>query len=461
MPRNSSVYFILWILVLQVEMIIIIGKRLKEFFYLDVSVPFNTQELTWQDLSNINMIPAHSSAASVKGGANNDTLFLYGGATSDTMALVYTFDSQSIVWSIPKITGINTVRKRDLTGIINNDGRMYLWSGNTGTVYANEMLIIDTINLSCSEGSLVNAPIPRVNYGAALFPNNRIIYIGGVKENPTLFDETLNIIQGSALALSEVYIYDTVNDSWDTKITSGKIPSNRGGFSAILGLDGQRIIIYGGFFSNPGYLDTTLYVLDLNNYNWYVPKISGKIPKPRTYHKANVIGKYIWLYHLDMVMIKHNTTGAILGTLLGGILLSVGSFLIYKWNKNKREQSTIHGNENYNDYGQEEKELPIIRDIHNYGQVINNNNEQEIIQIPRKENTTNHEPTIIPANNHGQEIKQTSENENNVINLSLQAFKDEMLQVVKQEINQNLRNEILKVVRRENYHNTKNNTRQD
>jgi hypothetical protein len=58
-------------------------------------------------------------------------------------------------------------------------------------------------------------------------------------------------------------------------------------------LDGQRIIIYGGYFVNPGYLDTTLYVLDLNNYNWYVPKISGKIPHPRAYHKANVIGKYI------------------------------------------------------------------------------------------------------------------------------------------------------------------------
>jgi hypothetical protein len=58
-------------------------------------------------------------------------------------------------------------------------------------------------------------------------------------------------------------------------------------------LDGQRIIIYGGIFVNSGYLDTTLYVLDLNNYNWYIPKISGKIPHPRTFHKANVIGKYI------------------------------------------------------------------------------------------------------------------------------------------------------------------------
>ncbi|PKY25042.1 hypothetical protein RhiirB3_439825 [Rhizophagus irregularis] len=52
-------------------------------------------------------------------GPNNDTLILYGGVSFDqTMALVYKFDSQSIIWSIPKITGVNTFRKWGLTGII-------------------------------------------------------------------------------------------------------------------------------------------------------------------------------------------------------------------------------------------------------------------------------------------------------------------------------------------------------
>ncbi|CAG8718008.1 8711_t:CDS:2 [Rhizophagus irregularis] len=566
MSRNSSVYFILWILLQVVKVncqmtpfkpfvhhrhtatliddkLYILGgsdlneKLLKEFFYLDVSVPFNTQELSWQDLSNINMVPPHDSATTTKGGANNNTLFLYGGFSNDPkMPLVYTFDPQHIAWNPPKITGINTVIKYELTGVMNyNNGKFYLWSGNIDVGISNNMLILDTINLNWEMGSIVNAPSSRCNYGAALLPNNKIIYIGGMNDDTIKFDrKTLNIIQGAALTLNEVYIYDMINDSWDTKITSGKIPSNRGGFSAILGLDGQRIIIYGGIFNNPGYLDTSLYVLDLNDFNWYVPKISGKIPKPRAYHKANVIGKYMVIsfgYEYDKtvesdillldisnneeyIWTSINTTGAVLGTLLGGILLSVGSFLIYKWNKNKREQSTIHGNENYNDYGQEEKELPIIRDIHNYEQVINNNNGQEIIQIPRNENTTtiipandhhgqeiiltpenenttnheptiipandhhenttNHEPTIIPANDHGQAIMQTPENENNVNitnheptisapavvsnyndeRLSLQAFKDEMLQAVKQEINQNLRNEILKVVRQENCQNT-------
>ncbi|GES82199.1 hypothetical protein GLOIN_2v1780468 [Rhizophagus clarus] len=64
----------------------------KEFFYLDVSVPFNTQQLLWHDLTNINMLPPHGSAASAKGGENNDTIILCGGYTSDNiMALIYTF----------------------------------------------------------------------------------------------------------------------------------------------------------------------------------------------------------------------------------------------------------------------------------------------------------------------------------------------------------------------------------
>src|SRR5947207_15426447 len=47
----------------------------RNFFYLDVSVPFNTQNLLWQDLSSMNIVPPHLGAASVNGGANNNTLF--------------------------------------------------------------------------------------------------------------------------------------------------------------------------------------------------------------------------------------------------------------------------------------------------------------------------------------------------------------------------------------------------
>ncbi|CAG8684613.1 22980_t:CDS:2 [Rhizophagus irregularis] len=487
------------------------------------------------------MVPEHFLATSVKGGTNNDTLFLYGAFQSET--LVYTFNSRSLVWSTPTISGkvdmlpsvqtdpssrdvifeqelINVRRgkKYGLTGVIDYNGKFYLWGGATSNItLINDMLVLDTINLNLDGGSLINkllisdtnytvwmswygpdhvsnVPTPRRDYSATLIPNNKIIYLG----------TTYN--------LSEVYIYDTINNSWDTKITSGNIPSDRGAFSTILGLDGQRIIIFGGFYDYPGYLDTTLYVLDLNNFNWYIPKISGKIPKPRTYHKANVIGKYMVVSFGEGYdkLIESNIAGAVVGSLLSGILLSVGGFLIYKWNKNKRKQKTIHKNENDNDYSREEKELPIIRGIHSYKQEINND-AQEIIQIPGNENTTNHEPIIIspsiinknsyhkqeivlsPENenttnhesiiipvddHHGQEIMRTLQNENTTSNhepaispsavvntnndnhgqevISSQLLKDEIIQAIKQEIGQNLKNEILQAVEK-NFNITKNN----
>jgi hypothetical protein len=167
--------------------------------------------------------------------------------------------------------------------------------------------------------------------------------------------------------------------------------------------------------------------------------------------------------------------GAIVGSLLGGAFLSVGIFFLYKWNRNKQKQKTIH--KNYNKYSQEEKEIPTKRDIHNHEQTIDNN-EQEITQI--NDNTTNYESSndsygqeIIQINDnttvnyeltkdhHGQEMPKNGQtalvnNNYNDERLSLQAFKDEMLQAVKQE-NQNLRNEILQIVK-ENYNNTKNNS---
>src|SRR5436190_18945938 len=51
----------------------------KEFFYLDFSAEFDIQNLSWKNLSNINTVPSHLGATSVKSGTNNNTLFLFGG----------------------------------------------------------------------------------------------------------------------------------------------------------------------------------------------------------------------------------------------------------------------------------------------------------------------------------------------------------------------------------------------
>jgi hypothetical protein len=154
----------------------------KNFFYLDASVEFSTQNLLWQDLSGINIVPPHYQATSVKGGANNKTLFLYGG-DNEMASLVYTFDPQSNLWTIPEISeipGVHPILRRFLLkGIIDNNGKMYLWCGSVNDRgIVNDMLILDTINLSWGQGSLISTPIPRLLYGAVLLPSRKIIYMG-------------------------------------------------------------------------------------------------------------------------------------------------------------------------------------------------------------------------------------------------------------------------------------------
>jgi len=204
MSKNSLIYIVLWLLIqllIEINCQTVPFKPIKrtlhtatfindklyilsgignQFFYLDASVSFNTQELLWNDLTSINIVPSHSGAASVKGGANNNTLFLFGGNPlndNETMDLVYTFDTQSNSWSVPKTTSDTIARKYYLTGIIDYNGKMYLFGGYNGT-RSNDMLILDTINLNWEKGSFVNAPTPRTRYGATLLPNQHIIYLG-------------------------------------------------------------------------------------------------------------------------------------------------------------------------------------------------------------------------------------------------------------------------------------------
>jgi len=76
-------------------------------------------------------------------------LFLFGGFpknVTEKMALVYTFDTQSNSWSVPKTIGVG-VDKYVLTGIVDYNGKMYLFGGYNDESL-NDMLILDTINLN-------------------------------------------------------------------------------------------------------------------------------------------------------------------------------------------------------------------------------------------------------------------------------------------------------------------------
>ncbi|KAF0426208.1 galactose oxidase [Gigaspora margarita] len=201
------------------------------FFYLDVSVAFNTTNIPWMDLSKIVGTPIQSGAAVSAGGPNKNIIFLVGGGFENSsygIPLVYTFDTVKSVWNTPIIKGTQPTRR--------------------GYIYS----IID-----------VTAPTPRDGYSATLLPNGIIAYIGGYGVNgPT--------------NLKEIYLCDTKNNAWETMISVGTIPDARAHQSSVLGLNNDRIIIYGGYYSlaSPA-LAHDLSVLDIRNkpYRWFTPNI--------------------------------------------------------------------------------------------------------------------------------------------------------------------------------------------
>jgi hypothetical protein len=143
----------------------------KDFFYIDFSVPFITQNLLIKNLTSTNVVPEHIEATSARGSANNDTLFIiWGPHITDASNFVYTFNPQNNSFSIPKITGEPPKPLFDVdTGAINYNGMMYLLD-------AAKFYILDTINLTWKKGSLIGAPTNLGLGSGTLLPNNKIIY---------------------------------------------------------------------------------------------------------------------------------------------------------------------------------------------------------------------------------------------------------------------------------------------
>ncbi|RIA95117.1 hypothetical protein C1645_734277 [Glomus cerebriforme] len=262
------------------------------FFYLDMSTPFDTSNLPWKiPPNNIENLPLESLsstdtggvAASV-GGINNNTIVFINNEkdnVTNSISPVHFFDPENNLWNTQNISGDRPIGRNQMRTVTDYNGKIYLLTGFDFTVQgvtrSNGLIIFDTINLNCE---IKDAPVSRLGYGATFLPNGIIVYMAG-------WDRNYNIAPNN---FNEIYLYDTNNDKWDIKITAGSIPHGDAGITSVLGLDGNRIIVFGGDNDN----NNNLYVLDLKNYEWYIPKVTGQSPGfKRGEHTANVIGKYM------------------------------------------------------------------------------------------------------------------------------------------------------------------------
>jgi hypothetical protein len=275
------------------------------FFYLDVSVHFNTQNLTWLPLlKDIENAPSHNGATAAIGGKNKDTIFII-----DVNSDVYSYNTNENKWVKPTISGVKPVGRRDMIAVADKKGKIYLTGGYTKEPlkYYDSMNILDTENLSWNVGEMIGYLIldyhviryAPASYGATLLPDGKIIYLGGREESITKISNTSKVFD-----FEKVFLYDTKNDYWTVQFTQPRnkrdnIPKGRWGFSSVLGLDNKRIIIYGGSYEvyvDGGIKDDNppIVVLEIKNFEWYQPTISGSIPTiTRIQHTATVVGIYM------------------------------------------------------------------------------------------------------------------------------------------------------------------------
>ena len=152
---------------------------------------------------------------------------------------------------------------------------------------------------------------------------------------------------------------------------------------------------------------------------------------------------------------KSDIIGTAIGSLIGGFLLAVMCFLLYKWNKHKQKQTNTiptPGNVEGNNYNYENLVIPTRRNIYNQGQEkipsnLSQINRKEILPIPENENRSNHEPVGNNVYNLGQEAIPIA---NNNEKLSLQNIDDGLLQHLKNEMLQTLRQEIIQNLGQQN-----------
>ncbi|GBB98156.1 hypothetical protein RclHR1_03150019 [Rhizophagus clarus] len=269
---------------------------ISDFFYLDTSILSSTDSTTlpWTELTGLdNLFTSWGTA--VAGGANKDLFVLFGGnmTPAENSSLVIVYDTSSNTWSKPTISAPQgePARKIKTQAVVDSTGKMYIFGGSTSpdldNSLVNDMSILDTVNWSWSTGTQNGAPDARSDYSATILNNGVIVYIGGSNLN------------NRYVPMSQINTYDTNSATWANIVSTGDIPSPRGGHSAVLTPDG-RIIIYGGAFSisaDGQYTAATpdMAVLDTtnNNFVWSQPKAGGTAPPQVAYHSASLVGDYM------------------------------------------------------------------------------------------------------------------------------------------------------------------------
>ncbi|RHZ88859.1 hypothetical protein Glove_21g268 [Diversispora epigaea] len=268
-------------------------KDNSSFFYIDLNQSFDVSSPAYVPLEALPV--GITWATACVGGANNVTIFVFGGINQNRTSksqiidkLINMFDTKSNEWSTLKNEG-EPIRRRNVQAVIDNKGNMYIFGGgylfDNYTEFFNDMIIFNTITLTYSNGSTINGPPSMFGYTATLLPNGIIMYIGG------------RTAVSTTISIKNITMYDVNDDSWNYTIAkSQNVIEDRSYHSAVLTIDG-RIICYGGagvksltFIS----ISPSLIVLNTTSFEWRSPEYFSTNEPPKLYtHSANLVGNYM------------------------------------------------------------------------------------------------------------------------------------------------------------------------
>ncbi|PKY58699.1 hypothetical protein RhiirA4_480826 [Rhizophagus irregularis] len=247
----------------------------NDFFYLDVSIPFNLDStLPIYDLSNdARYIHPHSYGASTICGPNKDTIFLICGVSEDNFYYRFINNKEWVQDSSIFSSGVQW------KSVVCNKNGSYIYTYGR---YDNANKYVMTIEDTTRNSVLSNLNIMNYLAPAILLPDGRIAYIGEILSENLWF--------------RNIYIYNTNDGTWRNMSTSGIEPSPRHSHTMVLTQDGL-IIIYGGMNNiHLGPSPDQILVLDtkVDPFTWSTPNIDPA-PSSAPYggHTATLVGNYM------------------------------------------------------------------------------------------------------------------------------------------------------------------------
>ncbi|GLH02669.1 hypothetical protein R5R35_001086 [Gryllus longicercus] len=249
----------------------------------------NTRTYRWSILPTTNerelisetpyLLRGHSAAV------YGDKIYVWGGRNyAAECDVLLCFDSVTLKWSRPKVTGsIPDARYGHTACVIDNC--MYIFGGEHSSrpVQSNDVHCLDLLSMNWKRVYTNGDPPPCLSFSAVQAVGKRMYIFGGVCVGSTPTNYYPDI----------VYL-DTSTRRWHKPIASGSKPPVRGKPSAFV--HNGYFYVFGGYNARSGEHFNDIHRFHLEKNEWKIVKPLGELPKARHRHSSLLVGEKVFVF---------------------------------------------------------------------------------------------------------------------------------------------------------------------